>query len=152
MRLPDFWTGLLFAALGVAIAVYATTFRVPAGAASPRIFPIVIGSIMVLAGVLIAIRGLKDIGAFESHEWMKSPRRIALVCYIPVAVIAFILLAPSLGTIFMAIIIVTVHAFIYGLRLLPAIAVGLVAGVGIPLIFVNILSVPLPVGIIEGLI
>lgn len=152
MRLPDFWTGLLFAALGVAIAVYATTFRVPAGAASPRLFPIIIGSIMVFAGVLVAIRGFKDIGAFQTHEWMRSPRKIALVCYIPIAVIAFILLAPSLGTILTATIIVTVHAFIYGLRPFSAIAVGVIAGVGVPAIFVKFLSVPLPVGIIESFI
>lgn len=152
MRLPDFWTGLLFAGLGIAIAVYATTFRIPAGAASPQLFPIVIGTIMAAAGGLIAVRGIANLRDFERPDWVSSPRRVALFAYIPFAIVVFALLAESLGTILLSTAIVTVHTLIYGLRLIPAVTIGLLAGAGIPLIFTRLLGIPLPAGIIERLI
>lgn len=152
MRLPDFWTGAAFAALGLIIAVLATSLHVPAGAASPRLFPLLIGGLMGLMGMAIAIRGMSQGFRIELPTWLGSRRQLMLVAYLPVAIAAFALLAPDYGTIAIALPIVVVHCLIYGLALLPALGMGVVAGGLIPLAFTRLLGIPLPHGIIEGLL
>ncbi len=152
MRLPDFWTGLAFAALGLAIAVMARGFHVPAGAASPKLLPMIIGATMAAMGAAIALRGLREAGSFTRPQWLGAPRRILLVAYPFAAIIAFITLAPQFGTMALAVPIVAVNCLVYGLRPLGAIATGLVAGIGITLVFTKLLGVALPEGIIEGLL
>lgn len=152
MRLPDFWTGLAFAALGLAIAVMARGFHVPAGAASPKLLPMIIGGTMAAMGAAVALRGLREAGSFSRPQWLGSPRRILLVLYPLAAIVVFITFAPELGTIALAVPMVVIHCLIYGLRPASAIATGLVAGVGISLIFTHLLGVALPEGIIEGLL
>lgn len=152
MRLPDFWTGLAFAILGVAIAVLAQGFHVPAGAASPRLLPTIIGSVMAVLGGLIALRGWRSAGDVALPEWISSPRQIALLAFIPVAIIAYGLLAPVVGSIVMAIVIVTAHCLLYGVRPLKAVIVGVVAGIIVSMVFSHLLGIPLPEGIVEEII
>ncbi|WP_313200201.1 tripartite tricarboxylate transporter TctB family protein [Rhizobium sp.] len=152
MRLPDFWTGLAFAILGISIAYLAQGFHVPAGAASPRLLPTIIGSVMAALGGLIALRGWRSAGDVALPEWISSPRQIALIAFIPVAVIAYGLLAPMVGSIVMAIVIVTVHCLIHGVRPLTAVIVGVVAGIVASVLFSHLLGIPLPEGVVEGMI
>jgi putative tricarboxylic transport membrane protein len=152
MRLPDFWTGLAFAILGVAIAVLAQGFHVPAGAASPRLLPTIIGSVMAVLGGLIALRGWRSAGDVALPEWISSPRQIALLAFIPVAIIAYGLLAPVVGSIILAIVIVTAHCLLYGVRPVTAVIVGVVAGVVVSVVFSHLLGIPLPGGFLEEMI
>ena len=152
MRLPDFWTGLAFGAFGLAIALIARGFPVPAGAASPRLFPTIIGAAMALIGAAIALRGFRNAADFTIPEWLGNPRRIALMAYLPLAIIVFALAAPTYGTIAVAVPIMTVHCVIYGLNPLHAVVMGLVAGTAIPLAFSELLGIPLPYGVIEELL
>lgn len=152
MRLPDFWTGLALAAFGLAIALIARGFPVPAGAASPRLFPTIIGAAMALMGAAIALRGFRNAADFTMPEWLGKPRRMALMAYLPLAIIIFALIAPTYGTIAVAVPIMIVHCMIYGLKPLPAVAMGLFAGTAIPLAFGELLGIPLPYGVIEELL
>ena len=152
MRLPDFWTGLAFAILGVAIAVLAQGFHVPAGAASPRLLPTIIGSVMAVLGGLIALRGWRSAGDVALPEWISSPRQVALLAFIPVAIIAYGLLAPVVGSVVMAIVIVTAHCLLYGVRPLKAVIVGVVASIVVSMVFSHLLGIPLPEGIVEEII
>ena len=152
MRLPDFWTGLAFAILGIGIAYLAQGFHVPAGAASPRLLPTIIGSVMAVLGGLIALRGRRKAGDVALPEWISSPRQIALVAFIPVAIIAYGLLAPVIGSIAIAIVIVTVHCLIYGVKPLTSVVVGVVAGFVVSIIFSHLLGIPLPEGLLEEMI
>lgn len=150
MRLPDFWTGFVFAAIGIAIAVKAQSFHIPAGAASPRLFPTIIGSLMAIFGGLIALRGFRHAGDIAMPAWIASPRITALIVFLPVAIFLFGLAAPVLGASIVAIIIVSSHCLIYGIRPVSAVVIGLVSGVVITAVFVHGLGVPLPEGVILG--
>jgi len=151
MRLPDFWTGLAFAALGISIAVMARGLPAPAGAASPRLFPTLIGGGMAVLGAAIAVRGLRTASDFTWPEWVGHPRRLALMAYLPAAIVVFALVAPIYGTIAVAVPIIVIHSIIYGLRPISALAIGVTAGVAIPMVFTNLLGIPLPYGVIEGM-
>ena len=152
MRLPNFWTGAVFAALGVTIAVIANGLHAPAGAASPRLFPMIIGGLMALMGTAIALRGIAQGIRIAPPAWLGSKRQVSLIAYLPAAIAAFALLAPEHGTIAVAVPIVVIHCLIYGLPLLGALGMGAVAGGLIPLAFTRLLGIPLPHGIIEGLL
>ena len=149
MRLPDFWTGLLFAILGVAVAYMAQSFHVSAGAASPKVFPTLIGSVMAVLGAAIALRGWRSAGDVSLPAWISSPRQIALVIFLPIAIIFFGLVAPLYGTIPVAFCVVTAHCLIYGLRIPFAVAIGAAGSFVVTLIFIKLLGVPLPEGVIE---
>jgi putative tricarboxylic transport membrane protein len=152
MRLPDFWTGLGFAAVGVAIAVQAQGFHVPAGAASPKLLPTIVGSFMALFGGLIALRGWRSAGEVALPAWLSSPRQMALVAFLPIAVIAYGLLAPAIGSSLVAMVILTLHGMIYGLRPLHALLLGVVVGLVATFLFIHALGIPLPAGPIEELL
>lgn len=149
MRLPDFWTGLLFAILGIAVAYMAQSFHVSAGAASPKVFPTIIGSVMAVLGAAIALRGWRSAGDVSLPAWISSPRQIALVIFLPIAIISFGHFAPIYGTIPVAFCVLTIHCLIYGLRIPVAVAIGAVASLVVTLVFMKLLGVPLPEGIIE---
>jgi putative tricarboxylic transport membrane protein len=150
MRMPDFWTGLAFAVIGIAIVAKAQGLHIPAGAASPKLFPTIIGSFMALFGGLIALRGLRDAGSVVLPAWTSSPRVIALILFLPVAIMFYGLVAPILGSTFVAIILVAIHCVLYGIHPASAVAIGLTAGVVTTFIFTHGLGVPLPQGVILG--
>ena len=152
MRLPDFWTGLAFTALGIAIAVYAQGFHVPAGAASPRLLPTIVGGFMAMFGGLIAFRGWRGAGNVELPGWLSSRRQIALIVFLPLAVVAYGLLALRFGSIPVATVIVFLHSVIYGLRPIYALILGLFIGLVVTYLFIHVLGIPLPAGPIEELL
>ena len=150
MRLPDFWTGLAFVAIGIAIAAKAQGLHVPAGAASPRLFPTIIGILMTLFGGAIALRGFRNAGDVALPAWISSPRKVALVAFLPIAIIFYGLASPYLGSFVVAIILVSIHCIIYGVKPLPSLVIGAAAGVITTLIFTQGLGIPLPEGVIFG--
>lgn len=149
MRLPDFWTGVLFMALGITVAYMAQSFHVSAGAASPRVFPTLIGTVMAVLGAAIALRGWRSAGALSVPAWFSNPRQVALVVFLPIAVLAYGLLAPIYGSTPVAFGVITVHCLIYGLRIPLAVAVGVAGSLIVTFIFIKLLGVPLPEGIVE---
>ncbi len=152
MRLPDFWTGLMFASFGIAIVAYAQGFHVPAGAASPRMLPTLVGSFMVLFAGLIALRGWRSAGDVSLPSWFSSKRRIALIAFVPIAVVGYGMLAPVLGSTPIVILVVMLHSLIYGLRPHYAVALGVGVGVVVTYLFIHVLGIPLPAGVIEELL
>ena len=150
MRLPDFWTGLAFAAIGIAIAAKAQGLHVPAGAASPRLFPTIIGILMTLFGGAIALRGFRNAGDVALPAWTSSPRKVALVIFLPFAIIFYGLASPYLGSIIVAIMLVSIHCVIYGVKPVSSLIIGAVAGVVTTMIFTQGLGIPLPEGVVLG--
>lgn len=152
MRLPDLWTGLVFCLLGIAITLQARGFHVPAGAASPRLFPMIVGVTMALLGGAIALRGLRTAGTFQLPVWMRSPQRLALVAWLPGSIILFALLAPRFGTIAVAVPLMVIHGLLYGLSPVKALLTGVIGATALALFFTHLLGVPLPYGLIEELL
>lgn len=152
MRASDLATGLAFAALGLAVAVVAQDFREPAGAASPRLFPTLIGGAMAALGVVVAARDLRRRGLaapLRIEPWMRD-RRLAVALSIPLAIAAFGLLALRLGTVATSTAIVAAVAVVWGAGPIRALLVGAVFSVALYLFFARVMSVPLPRGAVEA--
>lgn len=154
MRASDLATGLAFAALGLAVALLAQDFREPAGAASPRLFPTLIGGVMAALGIAVAGRDLRRRGLavpVRREPWMRD-RRLAVALSIPLAIATFGLVAPRFGTVATSTAIVAAVAVLWGAGPLRALVVGAVFSLALYLFFARVMSVPLPRGPVEGLL
>ncbi|NDV53588.1 MULTISPECIES: tripartite tricarboxylate transporter TctB family protein [unclassified Salipiger] len=157
MRLPDIWTGLGFAILGIFVVLQAQGFPEPAGAASPRLFPRIVGSGFVLFGLLIAGRSLaaRMQGAEvrllpEVEDWMRSPKRLARILFIPLAIVLYGLLAPVLGSLPVSVVLVLVSALLWDERPIAAAVVSIAVCLVVTLFFIEVMRVPLPTGPFPG--
>ena len=151
----DFWSGIMFVALGLAFALGAKGIRLGdsvllAGYAmgtparmGPAFFPFWLGVILVILGVVIAVTAYRTQGgpdsAFPKFHWIP-------ILYVLGAVIIFGLLLKPIGMLLSGIILVFISS--YGnpekvsFRATAFLAVGLV--VFCALVFVGGLKLPIP--------
>lgn len=149
MKLPDLWTGLAIFALGILAIVKAQGFPDVAGGASPRLFPQIIGGILILLGFLVAARAVArgEVGAgWERPEWAGDPFKVARILYVPIAIIVFAALARDLGTIPVSALLMIGYSLLWRTGWLAACIFGIVFSVVIYLFFTTVMRVPLPVG------
>lgn len=149
MKLPDLWTGLAIFALGIFVIVKAQDFPDVAGGASPRLFPQIIGGILILLGGLVSARSVARSGinsGWEHPHWAEDQLKIARVLYVPVAIIVFAALARDLGTILVSALLIIGYSLLWRTGLLAACIFGIVFSVVIYLFFTAVMRVPLPIG------
>lgn len=149
MKLPDLWTGLAIFALGIFAIVKAQGFPDVAGGASPRLFPQIIGGILILLGGLVSARSVARSGigtGWERPDWVGDRFKIARILYAPVAIIVFAALARDLGTIPVSALLIIGYSLLWRTGLLAACIFGSVFSVVIYLFFTTVMRVPLPVG------
>jgi hypothetical protein len=114
----DFYSGLLFMAIGVAFAWGATSYRIGRSASmGPGFFPLVLGLLLALLGLVITVRALSmdGRGGDKIGVWAFKP-----LFFIIVANLLFGLLLgglPSLGIPAMGLVLA-----IYGLTLVASLA------------------------------
>lgn len=149
MRLHDIWTGLAVVALGLFVILQAQGFTEPAGAASPRLFPRIIGTAFVICGLAVAARGLSGHRASIppcAEDWMRHPRRVARVVFAPLAIVLYGLLAPHLGSLPVSLVLVGTCALLWEERPIAAALSAILVCVVVTLFFTRVMRVPLPPG------
>lgn len=157
MRLPDLWTGLGFALAGALIALRATSFPQTAGAASPRLFPYIIGGAMVLFGVTVAgravaarVRGGEVSFLPPGEDWMRDPRRLMRIAMVPLTILLYGLLAPVWGSGIVLIPLVFLGALSWQERPFPAAVSAVLACLAVIAFFARVMHVPLPLSPVLG--
>ncbi|MGR3199090.1 MAG: tripartite tricarboxylate transporter TctB family protein [Paracoccus sp. (in: a-proteobacteria)] len=149
MKLPDFWTGLAVVAIGLFVVFQTLGFPDVAGGASPRLFPQIIGGLLVVLGGSITARTLVRDGfrpGWDRPEWLADPRRIARILYIPVAIAVFALAAPSVGTVLVSAVLLFGFSLLWETRWLPALIFAVAFSIALYLFFTEVMRVPLPAG------
>ncbi len=148
----DFYSGLMFMAVGVAFAWGATSYSIGTGARmGPGYFPLILGTFMALVGLAISVKALviKTPDGDKIGKWAWRP-----LFYIIAANVAFgVLLAglPSLGLpafgLIIAIYALTVIASMAqpDWQLKTSLLLGTVLAVGSYLVFVLALKLQFPV-------
>jgi putative tricarboxylic transport membrane protein len=156
MRFNDAITGAAFTCFAVLVLLYAQTFPPPGHQPiGPAFFPSLIAILMMLAGGVLMVRGVRDYVAerslFKGAPWTSSPSAWLRILMIPAAVIGYLLLSPYIG--FMAAAALAVVALALQLRrpLVVALALGVVSAIVIYVVFTRLFLVPLPVGPLEAL-
>lgn len=133
--------GVVLMALGAATASEATTFDVgfmtdPVG---PKALPMLVGAILVAAGLVALARPHAVVGLPGRRTTLRMAAATA----------AFLLYAatlPALGFFTATTLVVTALSLLYRGPVLPSVAAAAALSAGLWLLFVELLSLPLPVG------
>jgi putative tricarboxylic transport membrane protein len=147
--MKDLVFGVIFIALGIAVWLLAREFpAVPGMRYGADLFPTLIAIGMAGGGTLLslgALRHLRTNGAAVRVAATIAPSSFAVL--LPCAlVVAYIYFSETLGAAPMMLLIMLVLLIQRGVRVLPAIAVSVVATAVISYSFGHLLKVPLPVG------
>jgi hypothetical protein len=106
----DFYAGVFFALSGIATVLVAMSYRVGTSARmGPGYFPVVLGGLLVLLGIIIAIKGV----ARAKEEVPMPPLSIRPVCIVLGAVVLFGFLLFKLGFIVSTLLLIGVSSMAY---------------------------------------
>lgn len=156
MRLNDAVIGLVLVIFAIAEITYSTTFPSLHGQEyGPSLFPILIGSGLALCGLILIVRGVRSRGMPTAEDsawvslgdWAQSPAKRINMLLVPGLLIAYILLADTIGFIPLSIAILGILLYRLGSSLPMSIICSVVTTVLLQLLFARVLLVPLPGGI-----
>ena len=153
MRFHDTFIGLLLALLGAGVAGQASTFPpAPGHGPGAGAFPLVLGLGLAGCGVVLAIVGRREAGAWLAFE--VGARRFASVrnaVLVPLALLAYALVVETAGFFLTSFVLLAGLFLAFGVR--RSWIVPLAAGVTLALhgAFYSVLRVPLPWGWLEGI-
>ncbi len=155
MRLNDAITGAALVVFAVAEIAYARTFPSLHGQSyGPDLFPTLIGLGLIACGLLLIARGLL---AYRTEPiWIQtntdnSDARVNISILL-IALLLYIVFSSVIGFIPMSIIIMTTLLYRLGSTIYISLAVAITATLIIQFIFAKVLLVPLPPGLLQGLV
>ena len=151
-------TRSIFVPIGAAAAIYGRDLN-SGVLMGPGFFPIVVGILMAVSGAIIVAGSFSEVfapgGTADEPTAPPLPltgRRIVAIAAIPLAIVAYILLVRTAGSLLMNALLVAAVAIAWGQRWLSATVLGVVTSIGIFLFFRAGLKIPLPGGVIEALV
>lgn len=133
--------GGVLATLGIVVAVEATTFDVgfmtdPVG---PKALPLLVAAMLVASGLVALLRPRADIAPPSADAFVRMGAAVAVF-------LVYAASLPWLGFFLSTTLVVTALSLLYRGPLLPSSAAAAVLAGGLWLLFVRLLSLPLPVG------
>jgi putative tricarboxylic transport membrane protein len=144
----DLVGGLLAAVLGAAVVLHVRTFpELPAGQPGPALFPGIVGSLLVLFGLVLVVRAVLARGepAADPDEGITAQGRLRALAVLGL-VVGYLLLAETLGFPVTMGVLLFLLMWLLGARpLVAALAAAATTGF-IFLVFEELLLVPLPQG------
>jgi putative tricarboxylic transport membrane protein len=153
MRFNDAVSGLFFALFGVAMIVIADGFPgFPGQRFGPALFPSLLGGGLIAAGGLLIVQGVRSGGGLVRLDPALPGRGGVSVALVVATILAHILLGEWLG--FVPISVLTLAGLLlwFGVRPLSAAAVAAGTTGAIWWFFAIMLRVPLPRGVLTGII
>lgn len=154
MRFNDAVSGLFFLLFGLAMIVIATGFPgFPGQRYGPSLFPSLLGGGLMIAGVMLIVQGWRAGDRLVRLDPALTQWRGGVSVLLVVAgVLAHILLADWLGFIPVCLGVLVVMLVWFGVRPLGAAAVAVGTTAAIWWFFAIMLRVPLPHGLLTGII
>ena len=157
MKLDDRILGALFALLGVVVLWHVQSFPViPGQKFGAALFPGVISAGLVICGVMLIVRGVRQRtpgGSLLSFDaWARDPVTVVRFLSVPAGLLFYVLTSDFLGFHIAATLAMLAWLLVFGMKLLPALAVAIVFPVVMHLAFYKILLVPLPWGLLTHVV
>jgi putative tricarboxylic transport membrane protein len=155
MRVNDMISGALLIALAAAMIAYTTTFPpFPGQKYGPSLFPRIIGGGLILCGLLLMIRGRKQLAAGaplanidDAYRPMRGWASVALILGVIVGYAAF---SDALGFVPTAFLGLLMLLWWFGVGLPRAALIALIAVLVIDWFFGWLFRVPLPIGVLPN--
>jgi putative tricarboxylic transport membrane protein len=158
MRINDAVFGVFFVVLAICVFVYAGTFPAAKGVSfGPDLFPRIIAVMMGAGGAMQIIGALRPAGRqpfLQLANWARKPRSYTLLAAVAGSMVFYILAADMLGFLLSTFIMMTGLLLVTRGRgsLVSSLVTAIIVSLTIYLIFVRMLRVPLPYGVIESLL
>ncbi len=155
MRVNDLISGALLIALAAAMIAYTFTFPpFPGQKFGPSLFPRIIGGGMLICGLLLMIRGRRQLAAGaplgEIDETYRSTRGWSSVVVILGVIAAYISFSDALGFVPVALSGVLLLLWWFGVPLGRALLTATIAVLVVDWFFGWLFRVPLPLGILPN--
>jgi putative tricarboxylic transport membrane protein len=145
----DLVGGLLAAALGAAVVLHVRTFpELPDGQPGPALFPGIVGSLLVIFGLVLVVRGVLARGrggARAPDAGITRQGRLRALAVLGL-VVGYLLLAETLGFALTMGVLLFLLMWFLGVRPLVAVLAAAATTGFVLLVFGELLLVPLPSG------
>ena len=156
MKVSDRLLGLVFMLLGTCVALYGTTLPpMPGQAYGAGLFPAGVGSLLACAGALLALSGWRRRDTehlVERTEWLRSRRHVGNLLLTACLILAFAFFIRQIGFAVLAFAAVALLLARFGQPVWRSALAAAVAAGAFQLLFVNVMRVPLPAGLLERLL
>jgi putative tricarboxylic transport membrane protein len=153
MRLNDAVPGVALILFALAVMAYTRTFPATYGQQiGPDLFPIIIGCGLLVCGIILVMSGIasrKTKPLIMLGDWAGDSSAVINVLLVPAAMIFYILASHWLGFVLSSMIILVTLLYRFGAGPVTSISVALVTTLVIQQVFVGVLLVPLPWGLLE---
>ncbi|MGL5115492.1 MAG: tripartite tricarboxylate transporter TctB family protein [Beijerinckiaceae bacterium] len=155
MRVNDLVSGLLLIVLAVVMIAYTTTFPpFPGQKYGPSLFPRLIGSGMIICGVLLVLRGRRQLAQGQPFasldESYRGARGLASVA-ICLATIGFYIVASGLlGFVITGFLATAALLWYFRVGALRSVVIALIAVLFVDWFFGWLFRVPLPIGLLPN--
>jgi putative tricarboxylic transport membrane protein len=154
MRFNDAVFGVALIVFALSVWAYSGTFpEMPGQAYGPALFPRVIAAAMFVCGLILAVRGLRQLrttGWVSLGGWAKHPRQVADFALVPLSLVLYILLSEPLGFIPVAFGLQVLLFCSNGLSFPRASVLSAITTLAVHAAFYQLLRVPLPWGVLQG--
>ncbi len=152
MRFNNAIPGVLLIVFALAEIGYATTFpRLHGQDYGPDLFPTLIGGGLFVCGVILIVQGLASRAAIpmvEIGDWAQDRRNVVNIAILLGSIVFYILASDALGFIPASLLILTLLMVRFGSAWHMSLLVAVVTTLIIHTLFVKVLLVPLPWGIL----
>ena len=157
MRFNDAIVGLFLSVLAIMVLFHVETFpSLPLHDVGPATFPRALAWVLLICSVYLIYGGIRKrttLAGVSLGSWARSPQAWRRLVLVPIAVLTYTFAAVPVGFIptTMLVLFVLVIDFSNG-RWFAAAMISVVFTIVIYLVFVHILLVPLPPGILVGIV
>jgi putative tricarboxylic transport membrane protein len=157
VRANDALSGLVLIVFAAAMIALTASFpSFPGQKYGPALFPRILGTGIIICGALLVARGLasRRAGApwLEVAPWVRDPWRVTSFLLVLAMLLLYILAAETIGFIPIAIVFLGGLFLWLGVRPLSAAVISVVATGMIFWFFATMLRVPLPRGVLTGIV
>jgi putative tricarboxylic transport membrane protein len=155
MRVNDLISGIILILLAAAMVAYTTTFPpFPGQKYGPSLFPRILGAGLVLCGLLLMVRGRRQLAVGAPlagiDEAYRPVRGWASVVMIIGVIVAYIALSGSVGFVPVAFAGLLLLLWWFGVSLGRAIVIATIAVLVVDWFFGWLFRVPLPLGVLPN--
>jgi putative tricarboxylic transport membrane protein len=155
VKINDAVFGVLLLVLGAVVLVTVQAYpKIPGQNVGPALFPGLVACGLAVCGIILVVRGVRARPAvpwFQLLDWTHSRQHLVAFATLVAGVIAYVLLAGTLGFLIVAPMALFALFLAFGVRATTAVIVAVLASLAIWYVFYKLLRVPLPWGLLEPL-
>lgn len=158
MKISDLVSGLFLVALGVGILAYGITLPpMPGQRYGAGLFPILLGIALAGFGGQLARQGWKQRSTASAplvvwDDWARNPRMAVNMLLVLGMIIVYVTLSERIGFVVLSLAMLLSMFWWFGVPLLRSVVIAVLTTAFIYVGFVRFLRVPLPRGILAGVL